>query len=138
MRLSDRYVGERVVLLGDAAHRVHPLAGQGVNLGLADAAALVETLVKARAAGRDLSDPVGLRRFERWRRSESALMAQGIHAIGGLFQPEELNLPRRLGMAVVSRSWLLGDAFVRRAAGRGRNAPRLSRGEDLQSLLRSD
>jgi 2-octaprenyl-3-methyl-6-methoxy-1,4-benzoquinol hydroxylase/2-octaprenylphenol hydroxylase len=135
MRLSDRYVAERLVLLGDSAHQVHPLAGQGVNLGLADAAALIETLVAGRAPADDLAAPGALRRFERWRRSESGLMAQGIHALGGLFQPDELTLPRKLGMAAVSRSWLLGEAFVLRAAGLGRNAPRLSRGDGLRGLL---
>jgi 2-octaprenylphenol hydroxylase len=136
MRLSQRYVSGRMVLLGDAAHVVHPLAGQGVNLGLADAAALAESLVEARAGGRDPAHPETLRRFERWRRSESGLMAAGIHGLRALFMPPALAGIRSMGLRAVSRSWLLREAFLRRAAGLGRNAPLLARGESLKSLLR--
>lgn len=135
MRLSERYVADRVVLLGDAAHVVHPLAGQGVNLGLADAAALVETLAENRKTGRDIADSEALLRFERWRKSESELMAGGIHALRALFMPQGLAPMRRLGLKLISRSWFAKDAFLQRAAGQGRNAPRISRGDSLQSLL---
>ncbi len=135
MTLSDRYVAGRVVLLGDAAHAIHPLAGQGVNLGLADAAALVETLIAAREAGRDPADPGSLAAFERWRRSESSLMAAGVHGLGALFRPGLLAPVRTLGMGMVARSWLLRDAFIQRAAGLGPNAPRLARGVPLDQLV---
>ncbi len=135
MQLSDRLVGPRTVLLGDAAHTVHPLAGQGVNLGLADAAALVESLLQARAAGRAPGDPDVLPRWERWRRSESELMARGIHGLGALFTPEWLGPLRRIGLGIAGRSWLAREAFVVRAAGLGPDAPRLARGETLKSLL---
>lgn len=134
MNLSDRYIAGRVVLLGDAAHAIHPLAGQGVNLGLADAAALVETLVKQRAAGGSLAAPDALASFERWRRSESSLMAAGVHGLGALFRPGLLAPLRTLGMGVVGRSWLLRDAFIRRAAGLGPHAPRLALGVPLDEL----
>lgn len=136
MRLAERLVSRRVVLLGDAAHVVHPLAGQGVNLGLADAAALVETLARARRETGRLADPSSLQRFQRWRRSESGVMAGGIHALGLLFRPDALSVPRRVGLELVSRSWLAREAFVQRAAGLGPDAPRLLRGETLQDLLR--
>ncbi len=135
MRLSERYVADRIVLLGDAAHVVHPLAGQGVNLGLADAAALVETLTENRTAGRDIADGEALRKFERWRKSESELMAGGIHGLRALFMLQGLAPVRRLGLKLVSRSWFVKDAFLQRAAGQGRNAPRISRGDSLQSLI---
>lgn len=134
MSRGRQTVAGRVVLLGDAAQTVHPLAGQGVNLGFADAAALVEVLLQQRAAGRDLGANLGLARFERWRRSESSLMAQGIHALGNLFRPALLSPLRGLGMGLVGRSWTLREAFLRRAAGLGPNAPALARGRSLHEL----
>jgi len=135
MQLADRYVTGRIVLLGDAAHVVHPLAGQGVNLGLADAAALVEVLLEGRTAGRDLAESRQLEDWARWRRSESRLMAGGIHGLGGLFSADWLSPVRRFGLGLVARSWAAGDAFVRRAAGVHAGAPRLSRGEPLASMM---
>lgn len=136
MRLSDRYIAERTVLLGDAAHVVHPLAGQGVNLGFADAAALVERVVARRQSGGDIGAYPLLSSYERWRRSENTLMAGGIHALRGLYMTPALGWLRGLGMGLVGRSWFARDAFLRRAAGQGRNAPRLARGEDLAALMR--
>ncbi len=138
MSLGDRFVAGRVVLLGDAAHVVHPLAGQGVNLGLADAAALLEVVLQQRASGGDLGDARALRAFERWRRSESALMAGGVHALGALFRATPLSLPRGLGMRLLNRGWFLREAFARRAAGLGPHAPRLARGERLPGLSPAD
>jgi 2-octaprenylphenol hydroxylase len=136
MRLSNRYSAQRSVLVGDAAHVVHPLAGQGVNLGLLDAAGLVEVLVEARARQDDLGAEKVLLKYGRWRRSEAELMARGIHNLRGLFMPQELGPLRRLGMALVSRSWTAREAFIRRATGRHRNAPALARGMALTDLLR--
>ncbi|MEJ2534549.1 MAG: UbiH/UbiF/VisC/COQ6 family ubiquinone biosynthesis hydroxylase [Gammaproteobacteria bacterium] len=134
MRISDRFRAGRTVLLGDAAHVVHPLAGQGVNLGFADVAALVEVLAAQRSRGRALADVRALQRFERWRRSETGLMAAGIHVLQGLFRPDALAPLRRLGMRQVADSWMLREAFLQRAAGTGPNAPRLARGESLRAL----
>lgn len=136
MRLSERYTARGVALLGDAAHVVHPLAGQGVNLGLLDAAGLLEVAVEARSAGADIGGQKALQKYDRWRRSEAELMARGIHAIRGLFTPEELGPLRRLGIGLVAGSWTAREAFLKRAAGRHRNAPALARGEALTELLR--
>jgi len=136
MRLSHGYIAERLVLLGDAAHVVHPLAGQGVNLGFADAAALTELLVERRQAGGDIGAHDLLARYERWRRSENSVMAGGIHALRSLFMTPAMSGLRALGMRLVGRSWMARDAFLQRAAGQGRNAPRLAKGADLGALMR--
>ena len=135
MRLSERYVARRAALLGDAAHVMHPLAGQGVNVGLLDAAALTEVLVAARQRDADWSSERTLVKYDRWRRSEAEVMARGVHNLRGLFLPEDLGLLRRLGMGLVNRSWMAREAFIRRAAGRNRNSPALARGAALTELL---
>jgi 2-octaprenylphenol hydroxylase len=135
MRLSQRYTASRVVLIGDAAHVVHPLAGQGVNLGLLDAAGLVEVMVAARNRQVDFAGEKTLEKYGRWRRSEAELMARGMHGIRGLFIPEELGPLRRIGIGLISGSWTAKEAFVRRATGRNRNAPALARGTSLTELL---
>lgn len=136
MRLSDSYAAGSTLLIGDAAHVVHPLAGQGVNLGLLDAAALLETLVAARKAGEDFTSERVLRRYARWRRSEAELMARGVHGLRSLFMPELLTPLRRAGLGLVSRSWTLKEMFIRRAAGRNRDAPAVARGVSLAELMR--
>lgn len=136
MALSDTYAARCAVLLGDAAHVVHPLAGQGVNLGLLDAAALVETLLKNRKRGQPLNEEHSLLAWSRWRRSESELMARGIHGIRSLFGIQPLAPLRRLGLNLLAHSWLGKEAFIRRAAGLNRNAPALARGQELGQLMR--
>ena len=137
MRLSDCYAGQRTVLVGDAAHVVHPLAGQGVNLGLADAAGLTEVLITSRLAGADIGCASVLQAYTRSRRSESETMAFGMHAIRSLFDVDALSTARAAGMAVVRRSWTLRDMFLQRAAGVAVNAPRLARGASIQELMQA-
>jgi ubiquinone biosynthesis UbiH/UbiF/VisC/COQ6 family hydroxylase len=136
MSLCDSYTAPSAVLLGDAAHVVHPLAGQGANLGLLDAAALVETLLRNRKQGKSLNEERSLQAWSRWRRSESELVARGIHGIHGLFAVRALAPLRRLGLSLLSRSWYGKEAFVHRAAGLNRNAPAIARGLDLGQLMR--
>ncbi len=137
MRLSDCYAAQRTVLMGDAAHVVHPLAGQGVNLGFADAAGLTESLIAVRLAGGDIGSASVLHQYDRWRRSESEVMAFGMHALHSLFGIESLSPIRRAGMALVKRSWTIRDMFLQRAAGVGRNAPKLARGVTLRELMQT-
>jgi len=136
MRLSESYASGRTVLTGDAAHVVHPLAGQGVNLGFADAAVLAEKLIAVRLAGSDIGSEKVLREYDRTRRSESETMAFGMHAIRGLFAIDSLAPLRRAGLALVKRSWPVRDMFLQRAAGVGASSPRLARGVTLQELMR--
>ena len=137
MRLSERYSGRRAVLLGDAAHVMHPLAGQGVNMGLLDAAGLVEVLIEARRGQQDIGGSKVLQKYDRWRRSEAEVMSRGVHSLRGLFIAPGLGTLRRLGMGLVARSWTARDAFIRRATGLNSNAPALARGETLANLLHS-
>jgi len=137
MRLSECYASQRTVLMGDAAHVVHPLAGQGVNLGFADAAGLTESLIAARHAGGDIGSVSVLHKYDRWRRSESEAMAFGMHALRSLFGIEGLSPVRRIGMVFVKRSWTIRDMFLQRAAGVGGSAPKLARGVTLRELMRA-
>jgi 2-octaprenyl-3-methyl-6-methoxy-1,4-benzoquinol hydroxylase/2-octaprenylphenol hydroxylase len=137
MRLSKSYASRRTVLMGDAAHVVHPLAGQGVNLGFADAAALTESLIAARLAGADIGSASVLHDYDRWRRSESETMALGMHALRSVFGIGYLSPLRRAGLLLVKRSWAIRDLFLQRAAGCDGTAPKLARGKTLRELMQS-
>jgi len=124
---SREYVRPGLALAGDAAHTIHPLAGQGVNLGFLDAAALVETLVAASAAGQDPFSLRTLRRYERWRRSENALMLGACDSINRLFGAKNVAVAgaRRLGLALVAGQPLARRALVQRALGLAGDLPTL-------------
>jgi 2-octaprenyl-3-methyl-6-methoxy-1,4-benzoquinol hydroxylase/2-octaprenylphenol hydroxylase len=135
MRLSECYASQRTVLMGDAAHVVHPLAGQGVNLGFADAAGLAELLIRIRLGGGDIGAAAVLQKYDRWRRSESEAMAFGMHALRSLFNIDSLSPLRRVGLALVKRSWTIKDLLIQRAVGQGKNAPKLACGTGLKTLM---
>jgi len=126
---ASRYIEERVALIGDAAHTVHPLAGQGVNLGMLDAAALAEVLLEAAGAGRDIGRLRTLRRYERWRRGENAMMIAALdgfhHAFGP--QPAPLRVLRRLALGAADRAGPLKRLVMRRAMGTVGDLPALAR-----------
>lgn len=119
LQLATRYDAERLVLLGDAAHRVHPLAGQGVNLGLRDVAELRDVLRAAREAGRDLGAPGVLRRYARRRRSADTLDALGFDALARVYdwRAPPLVALRALGVRALDRLPALKHRLVAHAAG---------------------
>jgi len=119
-RLAERYVAPRFALIGDAAHVVHPLAGQGVNLGLRDVEELCAVLIDARNVGSDLAAPHALRRYERRRRSDNALAAHAFDAIQRVFASDSIALAalRGAGLDLVDKFTPLKQLFARHAAGR--------------------
>lgn len=127
--LAPRYAIERCVLIGDSAHVVHPLAGQGVNLGLLDAAALAETLAGARREGEDLGALRVLRRYERWRKGENEAMSAAFDAFNAFLSTGQGAVARlaRRGLGWVERSDLVKRFFLERALGTAGDLPRAAR-----------
>ncbi len=126
---AQRYVRPRLALVGDAAHCVHPLAGQGVNLGMLDAAALAETLDRAVEQGRDVGALGVLRRFERARRAENGAMVASLDGIQKLFGARA-GLIRELGgrgLGAINHCAPVKNLFIRRALGLGGDLPALAR-----------
>ncbi|MEE8145656.1 MAG: FAD-dependent monooxygenase, partial [Kiloniellales bacterium] len=131
--LATRTVDRRLALVGDAAHAIHPIAGQGLNLGLKDVAALAETLVDARRLGLDLGAPDVLARYERWRRLDNLLLVAATDSLNRLFSNDigPVRLARDLGLAAVNQLPPLKRLFMRHAMGLVGDLPRLIRGEAL-------
>lgn len=131
---AERYVQPRFALIGDAAHTIHPIAGQGLNLGLRDVAALAEVLVDARRLGLDLGALDLLRQYERWRRFDNLALMGVTDAMNRLFSNDvaPVRLARDLGLAAVNKLPGLKKMFMRHAMGVvGNKVPRLIRGETL-------
>ena len=133
LQLAERLVGHRVALLGDAAHGVHPIAGQGLNLGLKGAAALAETLVEASRLGEDFGSEAVLERYAAWRRFDTVTLSAGMDAFVRLFSNDNplLRLARGAGMATVNRIGPARRFFMQQAGGGVGDLPRLLRGEAL-------
>lgn len=133
MHLARRFVADRVALVGDAAHGVHPLAGQGLNIGLRDVAALAEAVVDAARLGLDPGSAPVLERYQRWRRFDSAFSALAMDQINSLFSNHSapLRAIRSLGLGLVDRAPALKRFFVREAAGLTGAVPKLLRGEAI-------
>ena len=134
MQFAARYSAGRMVLVGDAAHGIHPIAGQGLNLGLRDVAALTEIVVDSKQLGLDAAHPEGIARYERWRRSDNLLMAAVTDVLNRLFSNDigPIRLGRDIGLAAVNRAPPLKRVFMRQAMGTVGDLPRLLRGETLK------
>ena len=131
MHLARRYVGERFALVGDAAHGVHPLAGQGLNIALRDVAALAEVVADVMRLGFDPGNGEALSRYEKWRRFDSAISAATFDGLNRLFASDAalVRSGREMGLSLVDRIPVLKSFFVAEAAGLNGELPRLLRGE---------
>ena len=130
LSLANAFVGDRVALAGDAAHGIHPLAGQGFNLGVRDAAALAEVLVEAKRRGEDIGALDVLERYQRWRRFDTAALAVATDGINRLFSNDNplLRGVRDAGLGLVNRVPTLRRGLMREAAGLSGDMPRLLEG----------
>ncbi|WP_413720727.1 FAD-dependent monooxygenase [Silicimonas sp. MF1-12-2] len=133
LSIAQRFVGERVALLGDAAHAVHPIAGQGLNAGLKDVAALAEVLVDARRRGEDFGRIDVLTRYQQWRRFDTATLALATDTFNRLFSNDNsvLRMVRDLGLGLTNAMPGLRRGFIREAAGLTGDLPRLAQGKQL-------
>ncbi|MBN8630962.1 MAG: UbiH/UbiF/VisC/COQ6 family ubiquinone biosynthesis hydroxylase [Rhodobacterales bacterium] len=133
LSLAERFVAPRLALVGDAAHGVHPIAGQGLNLGLRDVAALAEVLILARRRGEEPGSPTALEEYQRWRRFDSTALALGMDSVNRLFSSDNplLRLGRDLGMGVVNALPSLRRGFIRQAAGLTGELPKLLTGRQI-------
>jgi 2-octaprenylphenol hydroxylase len=133
---AREYVRPRLALVGDAAHTIHPLAGQGVNLGFLDCSSLVQVLAEAATKGEELHGLRVLRRYERWRRSENALVLALCDTLNRLFSERSVAVAavRRFGMSVVTQQPLLRRALIERALGLGGDVPELALRANLRGI----
>jgi len=130
---AETYIQPRFALIGDAAHTMHPIAGQGLNIGLRDVAALAEVLVEAKRLGLDIGSPTVLEHYQRWRRFDNQVLLTATDSLNWLFSNDlaPMRLARDVGMAAVNRMGPLKRFFMRHAMGTVGDLPRLLRGEAL-------
>ena len=127
------FIGERLALVGEAAHIIHPIAGQGLNMGLRDVAALAEAIADAARLGLDPGGPEVLERYQRWRRFDTMTMGVATDGLNRLFSnhSDALRLVRDIGLGLVERMPMLKRMFIREAAGFTGDVPKLLKGEAL-------
>jgi len=130
---AERYTARRLALVGEAAHVIHPIAGQGLNVGIRDVAALAEAIVDARRLGLDIGDDGVLERYQRWRRLDAILLAAVTDGLNRLFSNTiaPVKLARDFGLAAVNRMPPLKRLLMQHAMGTLGDRPRLARGERL-------
>lgn len=133
LSLAYDYCAPRLALVGDAAHGVHPIAGQGLNLGFKDAAALAQVLTDAGRRGEDIGALDVLKRYERWRRFDNTAMGLGMDAVNRLFSNDStpIRALRGAGLSIVNRIGPARRFFMRQAAGLSGEMPRLLKGEPV-------
>ena len=133
LSVARSFVADRLALIGDAAHVIHPIAGQGLNMGLRDVAALAEAIVDAARLGLDIGGADVLERYQRWRRFDTMAMGVATDGLNRLFSNESdvLRLMRDVGLGLVDRMPALKSFFIRVAAGVTGDVPKLLRGETL-------
>jgi 2-octaprenyl-6-methoxyphenol hydroxylase len=133
LTLARAFVAPRFALCGDAAHGIHPIAGQGLNLGFKDAAALAETVVEADRLGQDIGALDVLQRYERWRRFDTVQMGITTDVLNRLFSNDfaPLRTIRDIGLGLVDRMPAIKGFFIRQASGLSGGMPRLLRGEPI-------
>ena len=131
--VARSFIAERIALVGDAAHVIHPIAGQGLNMGLKDVAALAEVIVDAARLGLDPGSATVLERYQRWRRFDTVTMGIATDGLNRLFsnRSDVLRLMRDVGLGLVDRVPNLKRLFIREAAGLVGEVPKLLRGEVL-------
>jgi 2-octaprenyl-6-methoxyphenol hydroxylase len=130
---AREFIAERLALIGDAAHVIHPIAGQGLNMGLRDVAALAEAIADAARLGLDIGAYDVLERYQRWRRFDTMTMGVATDGLNKLFSnhSDVLRLARDVGLGVVERIPALKRVFIREAAGFTGDVPKLMRGEGV-------
>ena len=129
LSMTEKLVAERTALVGDAAHGLHPIAGQGLNAGMRDIAALVQIITEAQTRGEDYGSLVVLKRYEEWRRFDNTALALATDTFNKLFSNNNplLRLGRDLGMGFVNKMPGLRRGFIREAAGLSGDLPDLMR-----------
>jgi 2-octaprenyl-6-methoxyphenol hydroxylase len=133
LRVARSFIADRLALVADAAHVIHPIAGQGINMGFRDIAALAECIADAARLGLDVGSPEVLERYQRWRRFDTVLMGATTDGLNRLFSngSDPLRFVRDLGLGLVDRMPALKRFFIRQAAGMTGDVPRLLKGEAL-------
>jgi len=131
--VARSFIADRIALVGDAAHIIHPIAGQGLNMGLKDVAALAEVVVDAARLGFDPGSPSVLEQYQRWRRFDTMTMGLATDGLNRLFsnRSDLLRVTRDVGLGIVERVPALKRLFIREAAGLAGDVPKLLRGEAL-------